>query len=60
MLITENLAMAPSIQQFVSNFDGLDGLKKVDAPMPSPGQGEVLVQIKTVSLNYRDMEGMNP
>ncbi|ODM16489.1 hypothetical protein SI65_07996 [Aspergillus cristatus] len=48
--------MARSIQQFVSNFDGLDGLKKVDAPMPSPGQGEVLVQIKTVSLNYRDME----
>lgn len=49
--------MSPSIQQYISHFDGLDGLKKVDAPLPSPAQGEVLVQIKAVSLNYRDMEG---
>ncbi|OJJ82460.1 zinc-dependent alcohol dehydrogenase family protein [Aspergillus glaucus CBS 516.65] len=48
--------MSPSIQQYISHFDGLDGLKKVDAPLPSPTQGEVLVQIKAVSLNYRDME----
>lgn len=55
--INKKLTMSPSIQQYISYFDGLDGLKKVDAPLPSPAQGEVLVQIKAVSLNYRDMEG---
>ncbi|KAK2767584.1 hypothetical protein FQN54_003742 [Arachnomyces sp. PD_36] len=48
--------MASSIEQYVSHFDGADGLKKVTEPMPSPGAGEVLVQVKAVSLNYRDAE----
>ena len=31
-----------------------DGLKLVDADMPEPGPGEVLLRMKAVSLNYRD------
>lgn len=49
--------MAPSIQQYVSHFDGPEGLTKETGPMPSPGAREVLVQINAVSLNYRDAEG---
>lgn len=34
---------------------GLDVLKVVEAPDPKPGPGEVLVRMKAVSLNYRDL-----
>jgi NADPH:quinone reductase-like Zn-dependent oxidoreductase len=34
---------------------GLDALEVVDAPDPAPGPGEVLVRMKAVSLNYRDL-----
>jgi NADPH:quinone reductase-like Zn-dependent oxidoreductase len=33
----------------------LDGLRLVDLPEPTPGHGEVLVRIRAVSLNYRDL-----
>jgi len=33
---------------------GLDHLNMVDRSVPDPGPGEVLVQIKAVSLNFRD------
>jgi len=33
----------------------LDGLRLVDLPEPAPGYGEVLVRIRAVSLNYRDL-----
>jgi NADPH:quinone reductase-like Zn-dependent oxidoreductase len=33
----------------------LDGLKVVELPEPKPGLGEVLVRIRAVSLNYRDL-----
>jgi len=33
------------------NFDGLD---LVDAPVPDPDPGQVLLRMKAVSLNYRD------
>ena len=42
---------------------GLDEIKLVDAPDPTPGQGEVLLRMRAVSLNYRDMlmvNGMYP
>ncbi|MCY1670867.1 NAD(P)-dependent alcohol dehydrogenase [Novosphingobium sp. SL115] len=32
----------------------LDGLRMVDAPMPQPGPGEVLVRVRACSLNFRD------
>jgi NADPH:quinone reductase-like Zn-dependent oxidoreductase len=33
----------------------LDGLQLVDLPEPKPAHGEVLVRIRSVSLNYRDL-----
>lgn len=34
---------------------GLDALKVIETPDPTPGHGEVLVRMRAVSLNYRDM-----
>ena len=34
---------------------GLDAIEIVEAPDPVPGHGEVLVRMRAVSLNYRDM-----
>lgn len=34
---------------------GLAGLKLVDKPIPQPGAGQVLVRIRAVTLNYRDL-----
>jgi NADPH:quinone reductase-like Zn-dependent oxidoreductase len=34
---------------------GLDKIACVDRPEPTPGPGEVLVRVKAVSLNYRDL-----
>ncbi|KAH7361914.1 alcohol dehydrogenase [Plectosphaerella cucumerina] len=45
-----------SVQQWQTLQDGFDKLTRTEAPMPSPGAGEVLVRVKTVSLNYRDTE----
>lgn len=38
------------IQQF-----GIDSLELVDRPTPRPGPGEVLVRVRAVSFNYRDL-----
>lgn len=46
-----------SIHQWVTPLEGLDSLRQTEAPMASPGDGEVLVKIHAVSLNYRDVEG---
>lgn len=34
---------------------GLDGLRIVERPTPEPGKGEVLLRMRTVSINYRDL-----
>src|SRR5258707_9855743 len=34
---------------------GLDEIKVIEAPDPTPGPGEVLVRMRAVSLNYRDL-----
>lgn len=34
---------------------GLDHLQIAERPSPTPGPGEALVQVKAVSLNYRDL-----
>lgn len=46
-----------SVKKWVSNLKGLDALHQEEAPMPTPGKGEVLVEIRAVSLNFRDTEG---
>jgi len=38
---------------------GLDQIKVVEKPDPTPGPGEVLVRMKAVSLNYRDLLMVN-
>ncbi|KAF3401601.1 hypothetical protein F1880_010010 [Penicillium rolfsii] len=45
-----------SIQQWVTPLEGLDSLRQTEVPMVSPKSGEVLVEIRAVSLNYRDVE----
>ncbi|KAL4932954.1 zinc-dependent alcohol dehydrogenase family protein [Aspergillus undulatus] len=45
-----------SIQQWTTSLDGIDKLQLSDAPKPTAGKGEVLVEIRAVSLNYRDFE----
>jgi NADPH:quinone reductase-like Zn-dependent oxidoreductase len=38
----------------ISSF-GVDRLEMVERPDPQPGRGEVLIAVKAVSLNYRDL-----
>ncbi|KIW08678.1 uncharacterized protein PV09_00629 [Verruconis gallopava] len=47
------------IEQWVTEQDGIQNLRKETSPMPKPGDGEVLVKVHTVSLNYRDTEVCN-
>ncbi len=35
--------------------DGIDAIQRIDRAMPSPGPGEVLVRMKALALNYRDL-----
>ncbi|OBG65954.1 alcohol dehydrogenase [Mycobacterium sp. E735] len=37
------------------NSRGLDGLEMSDEPIPAPQRGELLLKIRAVSLNYRDI-----
>jgi NADPH:quinone reductase-like Zn-dependent oxidoreductase len=45
-----------SVQQWVTPLEGLESLRQTEAPMPTPGPGQVLVEVHAVSLNYRDVE----
>jgi NADPH:quinone reductase-like Zn-dependent oxidoreductase len=38
----------------ISSF-GVDSLEFVERPTPSPGSGEVLVRVRAISFNYRDL-----
>jgi len=38
----------------ISSF-GVDSLEFVDRPTPAPGPGEVLVRLRAISFNYRDL-----
>ena len=44
-------------KQWTTAFDGLENLQFTTAAKPEPKDGEVLVKVLTVSLNYRDTEG---
>src|SRR5215831_5472566 len=39
----------------VTHFGGPDGLEVVDAPMPTPGRGEVRVRVLASGLEYTDV-----
>ena len=45
-------------KQWTTAQDGLEKLKLGDVDVPAPKDGQVLVKIHAVSLNYRDTEGM--
>jgi DNA-binding sugar fermentation-stimulating protein len=45
------------IKQWLTGQDGLDKLRMDEADCPKPGEDEVLVEVRSVSLNYRDTEG---
>lgn len=49
--------MAAEMKQWQTGQDGLDKLTLTTAKVPEPKDGEVLVKINAVSLNYRDTEG---
>lgn len=49
--------MTEQNRQWQTRQDGLDKVFQSSGPVPTPGDGEVLVRIKSVSLNYRDTEG---
>ncbi|KAB2579173.1 Alcohol dehydrogenase superfamily zinc-containing [Lasiodiplodia theobromae] len=44
------------VKQWLTLQNGLDKVYQGTAPMPSPRENEVLVEIRAVSLNYRDTE----
>lgn len=43
------------VYRFDGAAGGLDGLRLCDEPVPSPQRGELLLRIKAVALNYRDI-----
>lgn len=45
-------------KQWVTTQDGLDHLELDSASVTEPKDNEVLVKIHTVSLNFRDTEGL--
>lgn len=49
-----------SVKKWVTTLKGLDTLQLQEGTIPTPGKGEVLVEIRAVSLNYRDTEGKQP
>ncbi|EHA53182.1 hypothetical protein MGG_16926 [Pyricularia oryzae 70-15] len=54
--------MAPEekqVQRWQTVQDGVDKLWLEQAPVTTPGKDEVLVEIRAVSLNYRDTEVVN-
>lgn len=48
------------MKQYQLNInEGIDSLKAIDVENPKPGPGEVLVKVKSTSLNYRDTIMLN-
>lgn len=56
---TETVDMTgKNFKQWTTAQDGVDKLKMEEVGVPEVKDGEVLVKIAAVSLNYRDTEGM--
>lgn len=47
--------MSSSQHRWQLSAFGRENLKLVEAPIPAPGPGEVLVRVSAVALNYRDL-----
>ena len=47
------------VVEVVNGKTGLEALKIVERPEPKPGRNEVLVRVRAVSLNYRDLAVVN-
>jgi hypothetical protein len=45
------------VRQWLTGQDGFDKLRLAEAECPAPGEDEVLVEVRAVSMNYRDTEG---
>src|SRR4051794_12223369 len=43
------------MRAFVTQGDGIDALRLIDRPVPTPGPHEVIVKMAAVALNYRDL-----
>jgi NADPH:quinone reductase-like Zn-dependent oxidoreductase len=53
------MAVRQPVKKWITLQNGLDNLTLQDASVPDlPGADEVLVEIRAVSLNYRDPEGI--
>jgi len=46
-------------REWVTDQQGLDRIQQRTVPAVKPGAKEVLVKVGSVSLNYRDTEGMH-
>ncbi|KAI0150190.1 hypothetical protein GGR57DRAFT_199637 [Xylariaceae sp. FL1272] len=46
--------VSQTVFRFTSRH-GFDGLQSFQEPIPSPGLGEVLVKVRGIGLNYRDI-----
>lgn len=57
-LLSQRVWVIMSVRKWVTTLKGLDSLYQEEAAMPTPGKGEVLVEVSAVSLNYRDTEGI--
>lgn len=51
------MSLPEEIQQWVTGQDGIKNLTREAVKLSKPGDGEVLVKINAISLNYRDTEG---
>jgi NADPH:quinone reductase-like Zn-dependent oxidoreductase len=53
------MAQLTKTKQWVTKQDGIENLEQETVSLPQPVDGEVLVKILAISLNYRDTEGMD-
>jgi len=44
-----------NVYEVAKGSTGTDGLRRAERPRPEPGPGEVLVRMRAVSLNFRDL-----
>lgn len=50
-------AQDPTMKQWTTDYTGLASLKQDTVPVPDPREGQVLIKVNAVSLNFRDVEG---